>query len=111
MDSAFGSNGTGNLYSARDLLKLSLCQSQGITLVVIPYWYCEFTLTFLFSLLMLRWDGEMDSLSATLYNARPDVFPMSASSPIPSEMPDSVDFMNQNGNRKRENARAHFEIE
>jgi hypothetical protein len=38
----------------------------------------------------LRWDGEKDSLSATLYRARPDVFPVSTASPIPSEMP--LDF-------------------
>jgi hypothetical protein len=29
----------------------------------------------------------MDSLSATLYQARPDVFPVSHSTPIPREMP------------------------
>lgn len=38
---------------------------------------------------MIRWDGEQESLSATLYQARPDVFPVSASPPIPAETPDS----------------------
>jgi hypothetical protein len=36
---------------------------------------------------MIRWDGDKESLAATLYQARPDVFPVSTSSPIPDEMP------------------------
>jgi hypothetical protein len=35
----------------------------------------------------LRWDGGIDSLSATLYRARPDMFPLTNASPIPSETP------------------------
>lgn len=68
---AFGPSGTAGLYSERDLLKSSLCQMRGITLITIPYW----------------WDGNVDSLSATLYRARPDVFPASSAEPIPTEMP------------------------
>jgi hypothetical protein len=37
-----------------------------------------------------RWDGDQDSLSATLYRARPDVFPASDANPIPSEMPENA---------------------
>jgi hypothetical protein len=32
---------------------------------------------------MLRWDGGLASLSATLYQARPEVFPPSDAAPIP----------------------------
>jgi hypothetical protein len=39
MDVAFGPNGTASLYSERDLQKMSLCQTHGITLIFIPYWY------------------------------------------------------------------------
>jgi hypothetical protein len=42
-----------------------------------------------FNILFLtqRWNGEKDSLSATLYQARPDVFPVSFAHPIPTEIP------------------------
>lgn len=61
-------------YWERDILKNNLCATQGITLVVIPYW----------------WDGEIASLSATLYQTRPDVFPVSDANPIPREKPISL---------------------
>jgi hypothetical protein len=38
-------------------------------------------------MLSARWDGDAESLAATLYQARPDVFPVSHATPIPSEMP------------------------
>jgi hypothetical protein len=41
-------------------------------------------------MLIARWDGDEASLSATLYQARPDVFPVSGASPIPSEMPEQA---------------------
>jgi hypothetical protein len=39
MDEAFGPNGTANLYSTRDLWKVSSCLAKGITLIVITFWY------------------------------------------------------------------------
>jgi hypothetical protein len=39
LESAFGPNGTTNLYLERDLTKFNFCQERGITLIVIPYWY------------------------------------------------------------------------
>src|SRR6185437_5735192 len=44
MVNAFGPNGTTSLYSERDLLKLSLCQTKGVTLIFIPYWYVSFNI-------------------------------------------------------------------
>lgn len=70
LDLAFGPS-VASQYSERDLEKLSLCKLHGITLIYIPFW----------------WDGERESLAATLYRSRPDVFPVSAADPIPSEMP------------------------
>lgn len=69
LDAAFGPNGTAGLFSERDIGKATLCRSRGITLIMIPYW----------------WNGERDSLSATLYCARPDVFPLSTAAPIPGK--------------------------
>lgn len=42
---------------ARDLEKQHLCQSRGITLLTIPYW----------------WDGSINSLSNTIHKSRPDL--------------------------------------
>jgi hypothetical protein len=39
---------------------------------------------------LIRWKGDEGSLSATLYQARADVFPASDASPIPSEMPENA---------------------
>lgn len=41
----------------------------------------------LLPILTSRWDGESDSLAATLSRARPDVFPVVLADPIPVEMP------------------------
>jgi hypothetical protein len=49
---------------------------------------CLLSLLFV-SCLTVRWDGELGSLSATLYRARPDVFPVSTANPIPNEIPPS----------------------
>lgn len=71
LDGAFGPSGTASFYWERDLAKISNCQLRGITLVIIPFW----------------WDRRKESLSATLYRARPDLFPLSTFAPIPSEIP------------------------
>lgn len=70
VDSAFGPFGN-SIYVERDRVKVDLCQLREITLLCIPFW----------------WDGELESLAATLFQARPDVFPLSTSSPIPSQFP------------------------
>lgn len=74
LDTAFGPNGMTNVYGERDQLKRALCIPQGITLISIPYW----------------WDGSKESLSATLFQARPDVFPASEASPIPHNRPQTA---------------------
>ncbi len=43
----------------RDKEKEQACKNVGITLVHIPYW----------------WDGKLESLKATIYHHRPDLFP------------------------------------
>jgi hypothetical protein len=58
--------------------------------LISPFGIEVFILSIAEFFLILRWDGGMDSLSATLHRARPDVFPVSTSSPIPSEMPHVV---------------------
>lgn len=65
MEAPFGPSGSSN--GDRDVTKRSLCQSNGITLIIVPFW----------------WDGEKESISATLYAARPDLFPVSDARPIP----------------------------
>lgn len=80
LDNAFGSNGPSGLYWERDLKKQSLCQLHGITLILIPYW----------------WDGDKESLGATLFRARPDVFPVSNANPIASERP-AIPSNNESG--------------
>lgn len=66
---AFGPNGSTEC-SERDSLKIQECSMREISLIVIPFW----------------WNGEEKSLSATLYQARPDVFPATNATPIPFEM-------------------------
>lgn len=41
--------------------------------------------TFCFFVLMIRWDGEKESLCSTLHQARPDVFPATDLKPIAEE--------------------------
>jgi hypothetical protein len=54
----------------RDILKKEACKSFGITLIEIPYW----------------WDGQYESVVATIYRARPDLFQIVPSGdPIPSQ--------------------------
>lgn len=65
LETAFGPTGTAS-HAERDQEKSALCESRGITLIPIPYW----------------WDGNKESLAATLYKARPDVFCLSDSDSI-----------------------------
>eukprot|EP01125_Pyxidicula_operculata_P020286 TRINITY_DN7472_c0_g1_i1.p1 TRINITY_DN7472_c0_g1~~TRINITY_DN7472_c0_g1_i1.p1 ORF type:complete len:592 (-),score=76.57 TRINITY_DN7472_c0_g1_i1:48-1700(-) len=44
-------------YQARDKLKRELCDSEGITLVDVPYW----------------WNGELDTLAYSIYSRRPEL--------------------------------------
>jgi len=48
-----------------------MCNEIGITLVQIPYW----------------WDETIGSLSSTLHQYLPDVFPQTVSPPIPTQLP------------------------
>ena len=58
----------------RDKVKQELCKKAGITLVQVPYW----------------WDAQRDSLEATIYSYRPDLYTVPPkSAPIPSEPPSS----------------------
>jgi hypothetical protein len=41
-----------------DLMKEKLCKENGITLVQVPYW----------------WDRKYETLAATIYSHRPDLF-------------------------------------
>ena len=50
----------------KDLTKSEFCKEKGITLIEIPYW----------------WDRQFESLYATVYNKRPDLF-----STLPTEKP------------------------
>jgi hypothetical protein len=57
-----------------DLNKSKICASQGITLIQVPYW----------------WDRQFESIAATIYNLRPDLFREPAiSKPIPANPPAS----------------------
>lgn len=55
-------------------MKSSLCNTLGVTLLIIPFW----------------WDKQIESVAKTIHLARPDI-PLSPSfltgSAIPSEMP------------------------
>jgi hypothetical protein len=55
----------------RDADKMASSIKHGITLVYIPYW----------------WDETKDSLSSTLHQFMPDIFPKTDSPPIPTELP------------------------
>jgi hypothetical protein len=55
----------------KDNDKLASCVKHGITLVRIHYW----------------WDMKSDSLSSTLHQYMPDIFPKTSSPPIPNELP------------------------
>jgi len=68
-----------------DSEKKKICEANGITLVCIPFW----------------WDETVESLTSTLNQYVPDVFPASDSPPIPSEMP--LDFKNTRKLRPRSN--------
>jgi hypothetical protein len=58
------------LQKERDILKKEACKSFGITLIEIPYW----------------WDGQYESIAATIYRARPDLFQnVPNGDPIPSQ--------------------------
>jgi ATP-dependent DNA ligase len=50
--------GTLDEGKSRDMTKSALCKQKGITLIEIPYW----------------WDRSYESLAATVYSYRPDVF-------------------------------------
>jgi DNA ligase-1 len=54
-----------------DIEKKKLCEENGITIVYVPFW----------------WDETADSLTSTLNQHLPSVFPISDSPPIPTEMP------------------------
>ena len=57
---------------SRDLQKSDLCKEKGITLIQIPYW----------------WDRKYESLAATVYAYRPDLFKEQPSgNPIPTLPP------------------------
>jgi hypothetical protein len=60
-----------------------------VCLLVVCLFVCLFVSLFVWTLLLhyliVRWDEDIESLSATLYQARPDVFPMSTSSPIAND--------------------------
>jgi hypothetical protein len=56
----------------RDLVKSLICKERGITLIEIPYW----------------WDRKSESLKATFYQQRPDLFPNKPNGiPIPNSEP------------------------
>ena len=57
----------------KDQQKIDLCKSQGITLIPIPYW----------------WDRKFESLQATIYNERPDLFKQKPSSKAIPDIPPS----------------------
>eukprot|EP01124_Arcella_intermedia_P022228 TRINITY_DN3269_c0_g1_i6.p1 TRINITY_DN3269_c0_g1~~TRINITY_DN3269_c0_g1_i6.p1 ORF type:complete len:532 (-),score=121.07 TRINITY_DN3269_c0_g1_i6:292-1683(-) len=65
--SAYGPSGSLALYAQRDERKKQACREMGITLITVPYW----------------WDGSKESLNATLYHIRPDVFQPTAFPAIP----------------------------
>jgi hypothetical protein len=50
--------GQYNQYKTRDEEKVAACKASGITLIVVPYW----------------WDKTRQSLAATLYKVRPDIW-------------------------------------
>ncbi len=56
----------------RDKKKQTLCKEQGITLIVVPFW----------------WDRTLESVAHTIHLSRPDVRISSLKGyPIPQEMP------------------------
>jgi DNA ligase-1 len=55
----------------RDSAKLKSARDHGITIVYVPYW----------------WDRKSDSLSSTLHQCFPDIFPKTDSPSIPTELP------------------------
>jgi hypothetical protein len=56
----------------RDSQKLTFLKEKGITLIEVPYW----------------WDRKYDSLQATIYNQRPDLFTENPTGkPIPLSPP------------------------
>jgi hypothetical protein len=63
--SYIGSSSTSQM---RDREKKRLCDSYGLTLITIPYW----------------WNNKKESLIATIATFRPDIFPEITSKPIPS---------------------------
>ena len=66
----FHQSGTLDDNQRRDLQKSSICKDKGITLIQVPYW----------------WDRKLESLAATVYTQRPDLFNNSnipSGSPIP----------------------------
>lgn len=63
--------GSADLYRKRDEQKAFLCQQQGIRLVHVPYW----------------WDGQKESLAATIHQADETLLPPSSVSPIPNKPP------------------------
>jgi len=64
---AYGLSGTVASNAERDMKKQQLCAKNGITLIIIPFW----------------WNESQDSLAYTLHSQCPELFPKIDSSPIP----------------------------
>eukprot|EP00026_Physarum_polycephalum_P001929 Phypoly_transcript_01932.p1 GENE.Phypoly_transcript_01932~~Phypoly_transcript_01932.p1 ORF type:complete len:927 (+),score=132.48 Phypoly_transcript_01932:220-3000(+) len=69
----FYSFGSKETWKSRDEEKQSIMEERGDTLITVPCW----------------WDGDMESLRATIHKKRKDLFPIEKiiSSPIPDEAP------------------------
>lgn len=68
LHTAYGTGSTSKMFFERDQEKKNMCLDKGITLVCIPYW----------------WNGKTNSLSSTLHQTYPTLFPKTDSPPIPT---------------------------
>eukprot|EP01124_Arcella_intermedia_P001397 TRINITY_DN10759_c0_g1_i2.p1 TRINITY_DN10759_c0_g1~~TRINITY_DN10759_c0_g1_i2.p1 ORF type:complete len:347 (-),score=73.81 TRINITY_DN10759_c0_g1_i2:776-1681(-) len=74
---AFGPSSTLHLYAFRDEKKKTECKKNGITLILVPYW----------------WKGDKESLSATISKERPDVIDPSSVTGIEGISQDPPHFL------------------
>ena len=68
----FHQNESVDISLRRDKQKIEDCKSKGVTLIEVPYW----------------WDRKPESLAASIYNVRPDLFEVEPQGkPIPLNPP------------------------
>lgn len=63
--------GDQKMISERDVEKKKLCANEGISLIDVPYW----------------WDGNIDTLAASIHKYRPDLIPQPPAAEPISEIP------------------------